>query len=35
MALAARFMCCLLGLSSMIDNQTVQCSTFHGYVPSK
>ena len=23
----------LLGLSFLIDNQTVQCSTFHSYVP--
>ena len=25
----------LLGLSFMIDNQTVQCLTFHSYVPYK
>ena len=25
----------LLGLSFMIDNQTVKCSTFHSYVPYK
>ena len=25
----------LLGLSFMIDNQTVYCSTFHSYVPFK